>query len=329
MKLTTKTVLATMAMAAAILPVGKAFSAEGRTYVGGRFSLDIQGANAGLLQSFSGGGAVADIVLANVSQEARTAKQVVNTGYSDIQFQIGLDLGKLAASWIMDSFNNASPLGLDREGAILLLDMDGKARRRVDFTGALITEIKFPPFDVQQRDSGFLAVTVSPGTVDLNLKGDQKIVPPFSTKQKQWVPSNFRFQLGNLPCGRVVKIDNVKISRQLAEVGFGESREVQVSTLRPEYSNLTLSISAIDLEPWASWYQKFLVQGQNADEDELDGSIELLDRDLKKVLGTIELKGVGMKAFNPFPAEVSGSESVKRFTVELYVEQMKLDLNQL
>ncbi len=329
MKLTTKTALATMALAAAILPHGKVFSADPRTYVGGRFSLDIMGANAGFLKSFSGGGAVADIVQANAPREATTAKQVVNTGYSDIQFQIGVDLGKPAASWIMDSFNNTSPVGLDREGAILVLDMDGKARRRVDFTEGYITELKFPDLDAQQREVGFLSVTISPGTVDLNLKGNNKIVEPVSTKQKQWLTSNFRFRLGDLPCGRVTKIENVKITRQLAEVQVGEGREVQVSTLRPEYSNLTLTINAIDLEPWALWYQNFLVEGQNADADELDGSIELLDRDLKKVLGTIELKGVGMKAFHPFPSEDSASESVKRFKVELYVEEMALNLNHL
>lgn len=328
MKLISKTVLATVALAAAILPQGEVISAENRTYTGGRFSLEISGVNAGFLKSFSGGGAKAEVAVVPNQGGGVEDKQVVNARYDDLRFQVGLDLEKPGATWIMDSINSKPGGKLEQDGAILMADRDLKAQRRVNFSDALITEVKFPALDAQAREPGYLSVTASPGLVELKLKGDGSLVAPSAGKpQKQWSSANFRLRLGGLPCERVLKIDSFKITRKLIEENLGEKREIHVTPGRIEYPNLNLTISAASLEPWVLWYQNFFVEGQSTDANELDGSIELLANDLRTVLATIDLKGVGMKAFNPFPSLVAGSEALSTFNVELYVEQMTLVIN--
>jgi hypothetical protein len=82
-----------------------------------------------------------------------------------------------------------------------------------------------------------------------------------------------------------------------------------------------------DLQPWLEWHKCFVIDGICAEADELTGSITFLAPDLETELGWIELFNVGIFALDVYGESTGTSalnkDSIARFTVELYVEDMK------
>ena len=89
--------------------------------------------------------------------------------------------------------------------------------------------------------------------------------------------------------------------------------------------NLKLTISMADVEAWEDWHQSFVIDGKRSDDDdELTGSITFLDPSLTKELAEIQLLHVGLISLDTTGPEAN-QEEVPRFTVELYVEEMKFE----
>ncbi len=321
----------TSAVLAAVMTVGATVDSVGaisRPYAGANYQLQLEGEPAASLKSFTGGGGSGKVVTTDFPRLG-VDKALVDPRFDDIQIQMGLNMSKAAGQWVMDAFNGKAAVTGGKDGSVAVLDHNFNVKQRVDFSEALITEISFPALDSAKREPGYLGVTLSPGSVQLDLQGGGELGSMGLGKQKTWQTSNFRVKLGGLPCDRIAKIESFKIKQELREVTHGEDRFTEVTPGRVEYPNLVFAISAVSLPDWAAWYEKFLVDGQNEDSDELDGAIELLSTDLKKVLGKIELQGVGLKGFNPFVNANANSEAAAQFTVELYVEQMTLTIENL
>jgi len=321
----------TSAVLAAVMTVGATVESVGainRPYGAVKYQLQLEGEPAASLKSFTGGGGSGKVVEVNLPRQG-VDKALVDPRFDDIQIQMGLNMSKAAGQWVMDAFNGKAAVTGGKDGSVAVLDHNFNVKQRVDFSEALITEISFPALDSAKREPGYLGVTLSPGSVQLDLQGGGELGSMGLGKQKAWQTSNFRVRLGGLPCDRITKIESFKIKQELREVTHGEDRFTEVTPGRVEYPNLVFVISALSLPEWTDWYEKFLVDGQNANGDELDGAIELLSADLKTVLGKIELKGVGLKGFNPFANANANSEAAAQFTVELYVEQMTLKIENL
>jgi len=328
----TTSVLATAALAVfpsvatlhADPPVGPAAVAPGISP--GYFSIELGSGNPSPIKSFSGGGATAQIQQMADGKNPN-GKTVIDTRYDEIRFQIATGMSKPMSQWITATFNGLPGRADGRDGGFVVADHNYKARRRVDFTEALITEIKFPALDAANgKEIGYLDVTVSPGTVKLGGGNGSTVSTP--RKSKNWLTSNFKVTLGKLPCDRILKVDPIVVTQNLVEEEHGHGR-YDVVPQRIEYSNIVLTISEADREKWEQWYKEFLIDGKNSNSDELQGTIEGLDATMKTVLLTIDLEHVGLKRFNPYPARVNTSEAASYFTVELYVEQMKLTIKDL
>jgi hypothetical protein len=121
--------------------------------------------------------------------------------------------------------------------------------------------------------------------------------------------SSFRLRIGDLPCGRVKKIDALTWTMKLARDEQGKPRKAAKS---PEISPLRLSIDARDLEPWKRWQEAG---------DPKSGTLALLGPEGSEELLTIELSNVGLVSISRGDLEAN-SEKIARFDVELYVEQM-------
>ena len=104
----------------------------------------------------------------------------------------------------------------------------------------------------------------------------------------------------------------------------GQFREATRHPAKVEVPNLKVTISQADIEPWQEWHKSFVIDGKCADEDELSGSITFLAPDLVTELATIELVHVGVMSLEAGGGEAN-KEEVARFTVELYVEEMKFN----
>jgi hypothetical protein len=158
-------------------------------------------------------------------------------------------------------------------------------------------------------------------------KGDgTAIASELGLKQKTWMASNFRVQLGNLPCQRISKIDAFTIKLGVTEQeAVGMSRIPQMGVPRVEFPNLIVTFGAADAPDWEKWFQDFVVKGNNGQDKELTGIIEFLDPTLTTVVGSIALKQVGIFALREETTE-SGSDKIARYVAELYVEAMTLEI---
>ena len=76
-----------------------------------------------------------------------------------------------------------------------------------------------------------------------------------------------------------------------------------------------------DIKPWMDWYQSFVIDGHNSDDQEIDGELIFMHPNNQHDLAAIEFHNVGIFALEPIASETN-KDGISRFTVELYVERM-------
>ena len=235
-----------------------------------------------------------------------------------VTIKIGMSMGKGLYEWIKASLDETH---LRKNGYVVAADYNYKAKRYRHFRDALITEITIPALDGLSKDTSFFTIKFDAEEITYQAGDDADIKGVANTKQKTWLTSNFRLRLGDLPCGRVSKIDSFTIKQHIQQGVVGEQR---ISTKEPtgfEITNLKVTFSASDVKPWATFFDDF-VKGQGA---ELSGAIEFLDPSLKEVLGSVDLFQVGIFSLAEDKGEAN-KDSIKRWTAELYVKRMMLNL---
>jgi hypothetical protein len=262
----------------------------------------------------------AGLFLLSLDGEAAVLKDVdVGTIKSEVvTIKIGMSMGKDLYEWIKASLDETH---LRKNGYVVATDYNYKAKSYRHFRDALITEITIPALDGSSKDTSFFTIKFDAEEITYQAGDDADIKGVANTKQKTWLTSNFRLRLGDLPCGRVSKIDSFTIKQHIQQDAVGSQR---ISTKEPtgfEIPNLKVTFSASDVKPWATFFDDF-VKGQGA---ELSGAIEFLDPSLKEVLGSVDLFQVGIISLAEDKGEAN-KDSIKRATAELYVERMMLNL---
>jgi hypothetical protein len=262
----------------------------------------------------------AGLFLLSLDGEAAVLKDVdVGTIKGEVvTINIGVSMGKGLYEWIKASLDDTH---LRKNGYVVAADYNYKAKSYRHFRDALITEITIPALDGSSKDTSFFTIKFAPEEISYQAGDDADIKGVVNTKQKTWLTSNFRLRLGDLPCGRVSKIDSFTIKQHIQQDAVGSQR---ISTKEPtgfEIPNLKVTFSASDVKPWATFFDDF-VKGQGA---ELSGAIEFLDPSLKEVLGSLDLFQVGIISLAEDKGEAN-QDSIKRATAELYVKRMMLNL---
>ncbi len=293
-----------------------------RGFTGGRFVLTLDNSEVqGFVQSVEGGNIRAEVVTERVGPDIVQRKHLANPKYDDIAIEVGMGMSKSLYQWIEDSFDHRHTR---KNGAIVAADFDYGALSVREFQNALITEVGFPALDAASKDPAYMTIKLAPETIAYKGAGeavDIKGAVSLTKAQKQWLPSNFRFTLGDLPTSRVNKIEAFTVKQSVAQDQLGELRDFQKEPANVEYPNLKLTISAADIQPWYDWFEDFVIKGNANQDRELSGAIAFLGPDLKEELATIELKQVGIVSLG-LESQDANQEAVARFTVELYVEQM-------
>ena len=289
-------------------------------HAGAHYALDIGGSHVGALKSISGLDMLADIVLTPAAPGEMPGKHVANVQWTPGKATVGMGMGKGMYDWIKASFEKGmTPV----HGTLATGDFNYKERSRITFDEAALTSITMPRLDGSSKDSGAFEIEFAPGRVRV-AKGDGSDIRHSSgTRQQPWVCSNFRFELGSLPCARVASIESFTwtCTPTLATV-FQPAPGPTI-----EVPDLRLSISAADYEAWADAAHLWFVDGHHLQGDEMHGLITLLTPDLQTPLGAIELFNVGFRRFSQLPS-AGGNDALYRFTVDLYVGRMALRLVQ-
>ncbi|HEY0250662.1 MAG TPA: phage tail protein [Kofleriaceae bacterium] len=297
--------------------------AEQRSHTAGRFSLDVDGYNVGFLKKFSGMAMEADIVSNDLGPDNVQKKHVSNIKWTPGKATVGIGMGKGMYDWIQAAFDKGY---LTKNGAFTSADFNYKAMSRLDFMNALITSVTVPKLDGASKDAAYFDVEFEAEQVRWSKGGGEDIRGKIGPKQKAWLCSNFRVEIGSLPCSRVATVDSFTWKCSVSADQIGIFREPTKHPAKVTVPEIKLTISHADHEAWAQAAKKWFVVGHHLEGDEMTGRIVFLDPNMTDELGEVELQNVGFKKFSDEDSEAN-SEKIKRFSVELYVEKMKFKLN--
>lgn len=294
-----------------------------RSITSGRFVLEIDNARVAFLKKFEGLAFEADIVQHDSGPMNMQTKHVANFKYTPGKATIGAAMGKGMYTWIQQSFRKQYAT---KSGAFIAGDFNYKATHRIDFMNALITEVTMPAFSGDSKEAAYIDVSFETEMVRHTKGGGEDIRSDYGVKQKAWQCSNFRFDLGDLPTKRVAKIDSFTWKQAVVADQIGHLREYTKHPANVKVPDLKVSISSADEGPWADWAKSWFTDGNHLASDHKAGAIVFLGPNMKDEIGRVELKGVGLKKFS-HAANEANSEKIKRFDVELYVEEMDFIMN--
>ena len=284
-------------------------AADRRSYAQGRFALELDGALAGIVPELSGGHPYGEVIEAE-SGGGLAKKHIGNVKYEEISFRAHSGMGEPLWTWI-SAMLAGKPVY--KSGAVHNLDSSLPGSNMIEFEDALISAVTFPAMDGSSKETAYLDVVITPTLTRLKPGKPKSTVGP---KQKSWLCSNFRLRLGDLPGGRVSKIDAFTIKQGVSEPGDGLTRTIEPTKL--EYPNLSITLSEADGAPWFAYLDSFVVQGRNGPDAELQGSIEYLAPDLRTVLAQISLSGMGLfRMSHAGPSDSNASKS-RMLQADLY-----------
>ena len=296
--------------------------ADQRSHTAGRFALEIDGYNAGFLKKFSGLAMEADIVSNDLGPDNVQKKHVSNIKWTPGKATVGIGMGKGMYDWIQAAFDKGY---MTKNGSFTSADFNYKAMSRLDFMNALITSVTCPKLDGSSKDAAYFDVEFEAEQVRWSKGAGDDIRGKIGPKQKAWLCSNFRVEIGSLPCSRVATVDSFTWKCSVAADQIGIFREPTKHPAKVTVPEVKLSISHADHDAWAQAAKKWFVDGHHLESDEMTGRIVFLDPNMTDEIGSIDLMNVGFKKFSDEDSEAN-SEKIKRFNVELYVEKMKFNI---
>jgi phage tail-like protein len=292
-----------------------------RVYTAGRFAMDLGGTFAGWISSIEGGHATSDVVVEKLGADMIQHKHLAGVKYEDISVNCGTAMSKAFYSWIQSSLDRKHARN---DGAIITADYDQKEVSRLNFFGALITEVGFPALDAASKDAAKMTVKFAPEYTRAQAKTGSAISAPIGKgEQKKWLPSNFRLKIDGLDqsCIKVNKVEALTIKQKVVEDPCGERRDYDKVPASIEYPNLVITCAESHADQLYAWHEDFVIKGNNGQDKEKGGTLEYLSADLKTVLFTLTVSGLGIFKLTPEKVE-SGSENIRRVKGEMYCEQI-------
>jgi phage tail-like protein len=278
---------------------------------------NLQGVPCGFVRSAEGGDIVGVVVEEGPKAGAFTKKHIGQVKYDDVELSFGFDMTHDIYEWIEASWKQNYSR---KDGSVVVTDPTLQAVSAREFYHALITEVTIPDLDASSKDVAHLTLKFAPGYTR-DVKSSGKVTAPKTPAQKQFVASNFRFELDELPGGRVSRIDSFTVKQPVVTDDIGSIRDVPVEPGRIDFPNLRVTISELDAGPWGDWAQDFLVKFNNDDSHEKSGAIVFLAPNRKAELGRIVLHNVGIFAFRR--AAAPAGNQVAHVVADLYCEQME------
>ncbi len=290
-----------------------------RPFTGGRFAVVVDGSEMlGFVKKVSGGIIKGEVAVHNLGPENVQKKHLATITHEPFILEVGMCMSAGFYEWIRASFDKGH---ISKTGEFIACDFDYKAMRAREFIDAHIAEVTIPALDGSSKEPAYMTIKLDPEKIHYKPGDGSQVEGKIDPPAKKWLSSDFRFELGDLPCNRVTKIDSFTWKQNVVE--GGRVRDAKATVI--EVPNLKVTISMADVEAWEDWHQSFVIDGKRSDDDdELTGSITFLDPSLTKELAEIQLLHVGLISLDTTGPEAN-QEEVPRFTVELYVEEMKFE----
>lgn len=224
-----------------------------RTYTGGRFALDVDGFNVGFLKKFSGLAMEADIVTNDLGPDNVQKKHVSNVKWTPGKATVGIGMGKGLYDWIRAAFDKGY---ITKNGTFTSADFNYKAQSALTFSRALITEVTVPKLDGSSKDAAYFDVGFEAEEVRWAKGGGEDIRGKIGPKQKAWLCSNFRVEIGGLPCDRIATVDSFTWKCAVATDMVGIFVENSKHPAKVTVPDIKLGISYADHQAWADAAKK-------------------------------------------------------------------------
>jgi len=284
----------------------------------GHVALELNGTVVGLLSSVEGGRISADVI--EESTPGYVKKHLGGVSFGDLVLTAGFGMDTIFYRWLSDSLvagkSGPKPAG----GAIIRCDYDFKPIARRAFDHALISSVTFPKLDATSKDPAFLTVTISPEAI----RDEKPRIDPVvqRSKPQRAAASNFRLEIDGLDCHRVLAVDALTVTLPRAPETIGITRE-PVASRHAGFSNLNVTLASTVAQDWRDHFKKFVLEGQNTEEDEKQGTLTLLTPDPTKAIATVNFEGLGIFGLEE-DWSGAGAERMPRLTASFYCERFGL-----
>ena len=306
-------------------------TSDNRQFDSNKFALQIDEESQGFVKKVSGGIIKGEVATHDLGIEVIAKKHLASVTVEPITIETNLNMGKGLYEWIKASFQRQFET---HSGKITIADYNFEVPSTLEFQEALITKITIPNMDVGSNKRGIIEVQFLPRITQIQTGDDIQLPAAQKPKSKTWLASNFRLEIGDLPTSRVSKIDSFTWKLAVTKDEVGQFRFPSLTPTKVEVPNLKITVSMADLGEWNNWHKDFVIDGkctdgdeQCSDEGEISGSITFLDPDLETELARIELLGIGIISIDTLGrGQEANKEEVARFSVELYVEDMKFNI---
>ena len=292
---------------------------ENRSYVSGNFFFNLDGVKCGYVKSVDGGAISAEVISEAAGPSYYTKKHVGSPKYEDISLQIGFSMSRAVYQWISASW----AMNYQRKnGSIVAADhkLDAKSERQ--FFNSLITETTIPKFDGASKEPAYLGVKLAPEYTRV-VKASGKAAGEFGkNEQKLWLPQNFRLEVDGLDCSRVNTVDSFTIKQSVTTDDIGDARDYAKEPGKIEFPNLKITLAEATADTWNTWFEDFVIKGNNDEKMEKSGRIVFLSPNRQTELAEIKFSNLGIFKLGSDKAEAN-ADTIKRITAELYCEKME------
>lgn len=293
-------------------------AAADRSYVSGNFILQLDGAPVGVVKSVDGGGAESEVITAPANAVYPFEKHIGAPKYGEFALQIDPTMGAALESWI----DAALSMNFQRKNGEISSSAPSLSNQQ--FFNALITEIGFPACDAASKDPAYMTLKFAPEYVRYRKGSGTASLSLGAKKQKTFIPSNFRLEIDGLDCSKVSKVDSFAIKQSVTVDDIGDARDYQKEPGKLEFPNLKITLPESAVGTWFDWFEKFVLQGNNDENQEKDGRLVFLSPNLQEEICEVKFFNLGIFKLAPDKPEAN-SDGIKRVTIELYCELMEVN----
>jgi phage tail-like protein len=310
-----------LAAACALAISTSTLAALDRSYVSGNFTISLDGKSCGFLKSVDGGGITAEVIQEPTGPDYFVKKHIGQPKYEDYTIQLGFSMTKEMYQWITASWG----MSYERKnGSVTACDYALNVKSQRNFFNALITETTIPACDGSSKEPAYMTLKLSPEYTRFEDHPTGTVKPDYKVEQKMWLPCNFRLSIDGLDCTRVNKIDSFTVKQTVVTDDIGDARDYAKEPGKLEFPNLRITMAEVSAQSWKDWHKAFVIDGNNDEGFEKDGTLVFLSPNRMTQLARITFHNLGIYRLEPNKAEAN-ADTIKRVTAELYCERMEFE----
>lgn len=242
---------------------------------GAELALELQGQFAGRLKSVENtqvSAAQADTVAGHTVQQSAG-----NTTQGDITLTCAAGMSRVFYDWIRESVDRRAAA---RDGAVVVADYNMRETYRLEFHGAQLAEVGFPPLSAASKDAAYMKVKILPAMTHVVIPTGVTLAVPTAVQRRPWLQSNFRLQIDGLSdaCRYVSTVEPITVQPL-------NSRQAP---------NLAVALPAAHAGAFTQWQQAMTGKENRFAAQKKNGVLEYLAPDLQTVLFALTFHNLGI-----------------------------------